>query len=238
VPEGADAPLLELTGISKAYTGLDDGASAVVLKDIDLRVSAGESVAIVGASGCGKSTLLNIIGTLDRPDTGKVLLAGRDVGTLSENELAAVRGREIGFIFQMHHLLPQLSVFENVLVPTLAVGAAARKEKAETRARRLLERVGLSHRLEHRPGQLSGGERQRAAVVRALINEPRLLLADEPTGALDRAGSDRLADLLVELNREEGVSLIVVTHSAALADRMGRALVLVDGRLAPRGAEG
>jgi predicted ABC-type transport system involved in lysophospholipase L1 biosynthesis ATPase subunit len=238
VPEGADAPLLELTGIAKTYTGLDDGASAVVLKDIDLRVSAGESVAIVGASGCGKSTLLNIIGTLDRPDAGKVLLAGRDLRTLSENELAGVRGREIGFIFQLHHLLPQLSVLENVLVPTLAVGPEKRTEKPEARAIRLLERVGLSHRLEHRPGQLSGGERQRAAVVRALINEPGLLLADEPTGALDRAGSDRMADLLVELNREEGVSLIVVTHSPALADRMGRALELVDGRLGPRGLGG
>lgn len=233
MPQAGDAPLLELTGITKTYSALEDGAAASVLRGVDLQVRRGESVSIVGASGCGKSTLLNIIGTLDRPDAGTVLLAGRDLGKLSEAELAAVRGQEIGFVFQLHHLLPQLSVLENVLVPTLAAGTAKRSEKPEERARRLLERVGLSHRLTHRPGQLSGGERQRASVVRALINEPQLLLADEPTGALDRAGSDRLADLLVELNREEGVSLIVVTHSAALAARMERPLELVDGKLRP-----
>lgn len=233
MPEAGDAPLLELSGITKTYPGLEDRAAAAVLQGVDLQVRRGESLAVVGASGCGKSTLLNIIGTLDRPDGGRVVLAGRDLSKLSETHLAEVRGQEIGFIFQLHHLLPQLGVLENVLVPTLAAGPAKRSEKAEDRAKRLLERVGLSHRLTHRPGQLSGGERQRVAVVRALINEPQLLLADEPTGALDRAGADRLADLLVELNREEGVSLIVVTHSAALAQRMGRALELVDGRLRP-----
>ena len=224
-------PLLKLTGVSRSYAETGASAATQVLNGVDLQVDAGESLAIVGASGSGKSTLLNIIGTLDHPDSGTVFLAHRDLGKLSENELARVRGLEIGFIFQLHHLLPQLSVLENVLVPTLAANPLNRSEKPEARARRLLERVGLSHRLTHRPGQLSGGERQRVAVVRALINEPRLLLADEPTGALDRASSERMADLLVELNREERVSLIVVTHSQALALRMSRAYELVDGTL-------
>src|SRR5262249_54855768 len=156
-----------------------------------------ESIAIVGPSGSGKSTLLNIIGALDRPDSGRVVLAGRDLSTLSEPELAAVRSREMGFIFQLHHLLPQCTVLENVLIPTLAIagrpGAEPRAEAPEDRARRLLKRVGLIDRLSHRPGQLSGGERQRVAVIRALINQPKLLLADEPTGALDRAAADNLA---------------------------------------------
>src|SRR5262249_7676116 len=154
-----------------------------------------------------------------------------DLAALAEPHLAAVRSREIGFIFQLHHLLPQCSMLENVLVPTLAAGAKPRREEPRKRARRLLERVGLGARLSHRPGQLSGGGRQRAAVVRALINEPRLLLADEPTGSLDEAASDNLAQLLVELNREEGVALIVVTHAITLAARMGRALELRGGIL-------
>ncbi len=226
-------PLLKLSGISKAYAETEASAAAEVLKNVELEIAAGETVAIVGTSGSGKSTLLNIIGTLDRPDTGHVRLLGRDLAALTEEDLARVRSRDLGFIFQLHHLLPQLSVLENVLVPTLAGGPEKRSEKAEARAKRLLDRVGLSHRLTHRPGQRSGGERQRAAVVRALINEPRLLLADEPTGALDRASSERMADLLVELNREEKVSLIVVTHAQALARRMGRAYELVDGVLSP-----
>lgn len=230
-----NGPLLKLEKVAKSYAETDASAATQVLKGVSLRIEPGESLSIVGASGSGKSTLLNIIGTLDRPDSGLVELLGQDLVRLSEEELARVRSRQIGFIFQLHHLLPQLSVLENVLVPTLAGGPEQRQEKAEARAKRLLERVGLSHRLSHRPGQLSGGERQRAAVVRALINEPRLLLADEPTGALDRASSDRLADLLVELNREEGVSLVVVTHSSALAHRMGRAYELVDGQLSPLG---
>jgi predicted ABC-type transport system involved in lysophospholipase L1 biosynthesis ATPase subunit len=160
-----------------------------------------------------------------------VVLDGKDLSALSERQLAAVRCREIGFIFQLHHLLPQLSVLENVLVPTLAGGPEKRKEEPLTRAKRLLERVGLSGRLSHRPGQLSGGERQRVAVVRALINEPKLLLADEPTGSLDRASADNLSRLLVELNREEGVSLIVVTHAMSLAEKMGRVTELRDGVL-------
>jgi lipoprotein-releasing system ATP-binding protein len=213
--------------VTKSYTS-PEGALTPVLRGIDLTLAAGESMAIAGPSGCGKSTLLNIIGTLDRPTAGKVTLAGRDVPSLSEKQLAELRSGVIGFVFQFHHLLPQCSVLENVLVPTLV---AKPSEDPEARARKLLERVGLGARLTHRPGQLSGGECQRAAVVRALINRPKLLLADEPTGSLDRESAASLAQLLGELNREEGVALVFVTHSADLAARAGRVLELRDGRL-------
>jgi len=224
-------PLLELIDVAKTYDGTA-GAATPVLKGINLRLSAGEAIAIVGPSGSGKSTLLNIIGTLDRPTAGRVLLDGKDLSALDDRALARVRSQEIGMIFQLHHLLPQCTVLENVLIPTLAGGPEWRAEEPEVRARRLLHRVGLSERLNYRPGQLSGGERQRVAVVRALINEPKLLLADEPTGSLDRAAAENLADLLVELNREEGVALIVITHSMSLAERMSRVYELRDGVLA------
>ncbi len=224
-------PLLKLNGVSKAYESLADGGSVDVLKGITLEIAAGESVAIVGPSGSGKSTFLNIIGTLDQPSAGSVLLEGEDLAGLDEERLAEIRNREIGWIFQSHHLLPQCTVIENVLVPTLACKDAELNKDAEARARRLLERVGLKDRVAHRPGQLSGGERQRVAVVRALINRPKLLLADEPTGALDRVSADNLGQLLVELNKEEGVTLIMVTHAPDLAARMGRSLELRDGNL-------
>jgi lipoprotein-releasing system ATP-binding protein len=208
----AEAPILRLVGISKSYE------QVAVLKNVNLEVRRGESLAIVGPSGSGKSTLLNIIGTLDRPSAGQVLLDGQDLGGFDDLKLAEVRNRQIGFVFQSHHLLPHCNVLENVLVPTLVNKGA----DATDRARKLLERVGLGHRLTHRPGQLSGGERQRVAVVRALINEPKLLLADEPTGSLDRASAAELGQLLVELNREQGLTLIVVTHALDLAQRMGR----------------
>ena len=230
-PAGHAGPLLTLTDVAKSYAATDAAESLPVLRDVNLQLPPGEAIAIVGPSGSGKSTLLNIIGTLDRPDRGSVQLGDRDLTTLSERELAAVRAREIGFVFQLHHLLPQCTVMENVLVPTLAGNSKQRSEAPEARARRLLERVGLSGRLSHRPGQLSGGERQRVAVVRALINEPKLLLADEPTGSLDRAAAENLTQLLVELNQEEGVSLIIVTHAAPLAAQMSRVLVLQDGTL-------
>jgi ABC-type lipoprotein export system ATPase subunit len=225
------APLLRLENVSKSYDSVLDGPPVRVFEGIDLTLQQGESAAICGASGSGKSTLLNIIGTLDAPTAGRVLLRGEDLAQLDELQLAAVRNRQMGFVFQAHHLLPQCSVLENVLVPTLASLDLPKRKSAPGRARRLLERVGLGGRIDHRPGQLSGGERQRAAVVRALINQPELLLADEPTGSLDRAAAEELARLLIELNREEGVTLILVTHAPDLAARMKRVFQLQAGRL-------
>jgi lipoprotein-releasing system ATP-binding protein len=224
-------PLLQLSDVTKFYEPLEAGEPVTVLKGINLALADGESLAIIGPSGSGKSTLLNIIGTLDRPSRGQVKLDNQDLSSLNDEELAAVRNRRIGFIFQAHHLLPQCSVLENVLVPTLAAKDRSLRQGSVERAKRLLERVGLTARLSHRPGQLSGGERQRVAVVRALINQPKLLLADEPTGALDRQSAENLAHLLVDLNREEGVTLIVVTHALDLAHRMKQLFELRDGEL-------
>lgn len=218
--------LLELSRVTKSYDGAP--GTAAVLKGVNLRVKAGETLAIVGPSGSGKSTLLNLIGALDRPTSGDITFKGQDLQKLSDAELAEFRNRSIGFVFQLHHLLPQCSALENVLVPTLVNKAADRPRE---RAVRLLERVGLDERLSYRPGQLSGGERQRVAVVRALINRPSLLLADEPTGSLSREGAEDLARLMLELNREEGMTLIVVTHSEAVAGMMDRILELDDGQL-------
>jgi ABC-type lipoprotein export system ATPase subunit len=225
--------LLRLEHVSKDFPGPEGAAPLAILRDVSLDIEAGESVAIVGPSGSGKSTVLNILGTLDHPTSGRVWLEGRDLSELDEGALAVVRNQAMGFIFQSHHLLPHCSVLENVLVPTLANRAGSSKEPdaAEQRGRRLLQRVGLGERLAHRPGQLSGGERQRVAVVRALINQPKLVLADEPTGALDRSAAQSLGELLVELNREEKVTLVVVTHALELARQMMRRLELCDGQL-------
>jgi lipoprotein-releasing system ATP-binding protein len=220
--------LVEMSGIAKGY-GSPGAGRLEVLRRIDLEVRRGESVAVTGPSGSGKSTLLAILGTLVRPDAGRLFLEGEDLLGMGETSLSRVRNRRIGFVFQFHHLLPQCSVLENVLVPTLPSPSA----ESRSRALRLLDRVGLSGRLAHRPGQLSGGERQRVAVVRALINGPSLLLADEPTGSIEPAGAENLASLLQELNREEGTALVVATHSARLAERMGRVLALRDGVLIP-----
>lgn len=227
----ADAPVVKLEQVAKAYPAAEGLPPVPVLRDINLEVARGEAVAIVGPSGSGKSTLLNLIGTLDTPSAGKVWLDGQDLSKLDGRQLAALRARKIGFVFQAHHLLPHCTALENVLVPTLADGDPVLRQGAAERAERLLQRVGLGDRLHHRPGQLSGGERQRVAVVRALINRPALLLADEPTGALDRASAAELGQLLVDLNREQGVTLIVVTHALDLARRLGRVLELRDGRL-------
>jgi ABC-type lipoprotein export system ATPase subunit len=225
------ATLLKLEKVTKQYVAAAGAEPVTVLREVDLAIEAGESLAILGPSGSGKSTLLNLLGTLDQPTSGRIWLDGVDLSTLREEELAAVRNRQMGFIFQSHHLLPQCSVLENVLVPTLADAGRKTRAGAGERARRLLQRVGLEARLHHRPGQLSGGERQRVAVVRALINQPKLLLADEPTGALDRASAQSLGQLLAGLNREEGVTLVVATHAADLARQMQRALELRDGAL-------
>ncbi|MGD0260226.1 MAG: ABC transporter ATP-binding protein [Verrucomicrobiota bacterium] len=227
------APLLRLVNVTRRYDAPANAGALTVLNQVSLEVARGESLAIVGPSGSGKSTLLHIIGTLDRPTSGSVALDGQDLNGMDDLQIAAVRNRQIGFVFQAHYLLPQCTVWENVLVPTLACSDAVLREGAGERAERLLKRVGLGERKSHRPGELSGGERQRVAVVRALINQPQLLLADEPTGSLDHASAQQLGQLLLELNREEGVTLIVVTHARDLARRMGRVLELKDGRLAP-----
>jgi lipoprotein-releasing system ATP-binding protein len=224
-----DTPLLQLKNITREFPSAENGAPLQVLRGLTMEVARGESIAIVGPSGCGKSTLLNLIGSLDQPTGGTITFDGRDLFALDDDELALLRNREMGFIFQSHHLLPQCTVMENVLVPTLAHGTAT--DEDEERACRLLDRVGLAERLAHRPGQLSGGERQRVAVVRALINKPQLLLADEPTGALDQATADQLGQLLVELNAEENVTLITVTHSEKLAAQMARTVELKDGQI-------
>jgi lipoprotein-releasing system ATP-binding protein len=232
------APLLSLHAVSKEYGSPPDTTAVTVLRNVTLDLAAGESLAIVGPSGSGKSTLLNIIGTLDHPSRGSVTLDGQDLTALGEVRLARVRNRQIGFVFQSHHLLPHCTVLENVLVPTLASRDPAIRQGAEARARCLLEKVGLADRQSHRPGQLSGGERQRVAVVRALVNQPKLVLADEPTGALDHASARNLGDLLVRLNREEGVTLVVATHALELARRMGRVLELREGQLKEPGPAG
>jgi ABC-type lipoprotein export system ATPase subunit len=235
--------LLELDGISKSYENPElyiapRGQAPPlhqVIRDATLRVSSNETVAIVGPSGSGKTTLLNIMGTLDRPSTGTVRLAGQDTSQLNENDLSKIRNREIGFIFQLHHLLPQCTVMENVLLPTLPYGIRSVQRDAADRANSLLDRVGLKDHQNYTPAQLSVGQRQRAAVVRALINRPKLLLADEPTGSLDASTAEALGDLLLELNEEEHTALVIVTHSLELARRMHTTLILRDGELTAHG---
>ena len=222
---------VQLEQVSKVYEGADPGCALEILRGIDLEIAPGQSLAVVGPSGSGKTTLLNLIGTLDRPSAGVVRVDNCDLSTLGPDALAEFRNRKLGFIFQLHHLLAHCTVMENVLVPTLALGRRAASGETLARAEAMLARVGLAGRADHRPDQLSGGERQRAAVARALVNRPGLVLADEPTGALDRAHAEALFDLLVELNHSEGVTLIVVTHAEDLARRLDRVLTLDNGRL-------
>ncbi|TWU62793.1 MULTISPECIES: ABC transporter ATP-binding protein [Crateriforma] len=200
-----------------------------VLKDLSMRLDAGQSVAVVGPSGSGKSTLLQILGTLDRPDSGEFLIAGRAPLELSPRPLAAFRNQNIGFVFQDHHLLPHLNVIENVLVPTLAAGRV--DDTRQTKAIELLDAVGLADRRGHLPGQLSGGERERVAIARALLMEPSLILADEPTGNLDRRTAETITRLLLDLQKASGAILVTVTHSEKLAESMDSQMELVDGRL-------
>lgn len=219
-------PLVELQNVDKRF-----GSQTEVLRGVDLKVAARDTVAVLGPSGSGKSTLLNIVGGLLEPSSGRVLFDGQELQGRNQKQLAALRNREIGFIFQAHHLLPQCSALENVLVPTLVHPKDAQRAAAPERARQLLTDVGLGERLHHRPAELSGGEQQRVAVVRALINQPHLVLADEPTGSLDERATDHLGDLLCELNEKHEVALLVVTHSQRLAARMQRVLTLTGGAL-------
>jgi lipoprotein-releasing system ATP-binding protein len=220
--------LVEVQGVSKSFQTGDHKVR--VLDGVHLSVAAQESVAIVGPSGSGKSTLLNLLGTLDQPDQGTIVIDGKNLSMMGGDELAGFRNRNIGFVFQSHHLLPHLTVLENVLVPVLAQASEVGDEVL-LRANQLLQRVGLGDRDKHLPGRLSGGERQRVAVVRALINQPRLILADEPTGALDRVSAAEVGRLLIELNREHGITLIVATHSEELAARMDRVVTMENGTL-------
>jgi lipoprotein-releasing system ATP-binding protein len=223
----AVTPLIEVRDLCKRF---ETGAATIdVLDGVNLELSAGDRVAIVGQSGVGKSTLLHILGTLDHPTSGKLLFEGKDVFAYESAELARLRNRFLGFVFQFHHLLPEFSALENVMMPGL-IQARGRDEMRE-RATRFLKEVGLAKRLDHAVGKLSGGERQRVAVARALVLEPPVVLADEPTGNLDPATGEHVADLLFEMNRSHGTTLIVVTHSARMAEKLGRTLVLRDGLL-------
>ena len=218
-----------LTGLSKNFTGAAGQLS--ILRNVDLSLNRGDALAVTGPSGSGKSTLLYIVGLLDELTAGNIEVLGSDPTAMSESELAKFRNEHLGFIFQDHHLLPQCTVLENVLIPLLAGDGVA--DADEKRASDLLTRVGLADRVTHRPAQLSGGERQRVAVCRALINQPEILLADEPTGNLDHATADAVGDLLLELSREQNVLLICVTHSTELAKRFPQHMELRDGRLEP-----
>ena len=226
--EVSDSHALRVSEVTKSFA---TGAQVVeVLKGISFDLSETDNLAITGPSGSGKSTLLHLIGTLDRPSSGRIEVDGSSPHDLGESELAAFRNRNVGFVFQDHHLLPQYTVLENVLVPAMAPGAGDRAEETKKRAKTLLDRVGLADRIDHRPAQLSGGESQRVAVARALIHRPKLLLCDEPTGNLDQTTARAVADLLFELQQSEGGILIVVTHSLDLAERFGLHFELRDGR--------
>ena len=219
----------ELIQIQQLFKSYGNGAKRVeVLKGVDLTFSQGERAAIVGSSGVGKTTLLHIMGTLDRPTSGKVLYEARDIFTMNEKELALFRNREIGFVFQFHHLLPEFNALENTMMPCLIQGIP--KMEAALRAETILTLVGLKDRLPHKPGELSGGEQQRVAVARALVLEPKVLLADEPTGNLDSKTGESVFDLLQELNKVKGITLIVVTHNLKLAGQLPRQIQLIDGK--------
>jgi lipoprotein-releasing system ATP-binding protein len=228
---GATAePILVAEVLSKSFAS-PSGDTIHVLRELELRVAPGETIAIVGQSGVGKSTLLHVLGTLDRPSGGRVLFRGEDAFAKDPEELARFRGRALGFVFQLHHLLPEFSALENVMMPGLL--ATLPRRELRDKAAALLTEAGLSERLDQRVGKLSGGERQRVAVARALVMDPSLVLADEPTGNLDPETGERVHELLLGLNRKRGAALVVVTHNYELARRLGRRLELRDGRLEP-----
>lgn len=219
------APLVKISGLHKSFEHM--GRTLEVLRNIDLTIEQGELLSIVGPSGAGKSTLLHCIGTLDLPTQGSICLAGEELTTMSSKRLASVRNREIGFVFQFHHLLPEFDALENVMLPGLIQGR--KRKEMQGRARQLLEEVGVGHRATHRPGEMSGGEQQRVAVARALVLEPKLLLADEPTGNLDSNTGDAVHDLFFEINRKHNTTIVVVTHNPNFAESMPRVVRMKDG---------
>ncbi len=222
--------LLEVKNVSKRFQ--EGSIDTQVLKDVDLQVFKGEQLAIVGTSGSGKSTLLHIMGTLDRPTSGRVIMLGEDLYSLSARRQSEVRNQDLGFIYQFHHLLPEFTALENVSMPALIQGRNRKEVEAEAKA--LLERVGLGHRLTHTPAEMSGGERQRTAIARALINKPKLVLADEPTGNLDASSGEAVYELIQELANQLGTAFVVVTHDTKLAARMDRQVQMKDGYLQPQ----
>ena len=219
--------MLELTNIHKSYK--HNGNTIDVLKGIDITINKGDSLAVIGASGAGKSTLLNIMGALEQPSSGHVKFQGKNITEFDEPGLCRLRNREIGFVFQFHHLLPEFNALENTIMPALIsrVGMRESKERAE----KILAKVGLGNRLNHRTGELSGGEQQRVAIARSLMMQPRILLADEPTGNLDRNTGMEIVDLLLRIGEEEGLSMVIVTHNQQLADNMTKVMEIVDGKL-------
>ncbi|MDE5423263.1 ABC transporter ATP-binding protein [Ancylomarina sp. DW003] len=223
--------MLKLENITKYYEVPETTIRRTVLDELSLEIEGGDRIAILGPSGSGKSTLLNVISSLDLPNSGNVNFDGEEISTYTSEQLAQFRNKKIGFVFQSHHLLPQLSLLENVLLPYLPEKDKTVKKEAEKRALDLLEFVGLSKQIHQRPGQMSGGECQRAAVVRALIHQPKLILADEPTGSLDKASAEQLAKLFVRINEDQAVTLVVVTHSEELAQYMNRICRIEDGKI-------